>query len=98
MRAAASKYKSMLATSAPKPFGIAEFADISEIQSEKDIIPYLRKQLENVKTTSDYRNKSNLIHGAYKYAFDNKLLKPISNEAWAALRRFKGTERYEGGK
>ena len=98
MRAAASKYKSMLATSAPKPFGIAEFADISEIKSEKDIVPYLRKQLENVKTTSDYRNKSNLIHGAYKYAFDNKLLKPISEETWQALRRMKGSERYEGGR
>lgn len=98
MRAAANKYKLLYINSAPNMFGIGDFANISEIQSEKDIIPYLRKQLENVKTKQDYLNKSNLIHGGYKFAFDKKLLKPISDEAWAALRRFKGTERYEGGK
>ena len=98
MRAAANKYKLLYINSAPNMFKIGDFANISEIQSEKDIIPYLRKQLENVKTKQDYLNKSNLIHGGYKFAFDKKLLKPISNEAWAALRRFKGTERYEGGK
>lgn len=93
-----TKYRTYLSTSAPNPFGISDFANISEIQSEKDIIPYLRKQLSNVKSTNDYRTKSNLIHGGYKYAYDNKLLKPISEETWKALRRMKGSERFEGGK
>jgi len=50
MRAAANKYKLLYINSAPNMFKIGDFANISEIQSEKDIIPYLRKQLENVKT------------------------------------------------
>ena len=98
MKAAASKYKSMWTGTAPQMAGVADFANISEIQNTNDIIPYLRKQLSNVKTTSMFKIKKNLIHGGYKIAYDNKLLKPISEETWQALRKMKGSERYEGGK
>lgn len=94
-----TKYKSSFPFTARNPFNIYDFANVSEIKSEKDIIPYLRKQLSGIKNLTDLTPyRKNLIHGGYKYAFDNKLLKPISEETWKALRRMKGSERFEGGR
>lgn len=82
-----NRFKQIYYYNHDKPYGILEFSRISEINSEDDILPYIRRLLEKINDNVSYRKVGNVIHGGYKWANSKNKLKRISDTIYNILQR-----------